>query len=104
LHKMSEQFIKKVEDFTCEKCGFQVKGGGFTNHCPECLWSKHVDIHPGDRAATCSGLMEPVAIETKNREERVTHQCIRCGYSKKNKIEKEDSYERVIEVSKKLQE
>ena len=60
---MSQKFIRKVEDFTCEKCGFGSEGNGFTNHCPECLWSKHVDKHPGDRAEECGGLMRPIGTE-----------------------------------------
>jgi Zn finger protein HypA/HybF involved in hydrogenase expression len=48
-------FKRTIEDFTCEHCGEQVTGNGFTNHCPQCLWSKHVDIDPGDRLALCGG-------------------------------------------------
>ena len=33
-------FTKKIEDFTCDHCGYNVKGKGYTNHCPKCLWSK----------------------------------------------------------------
>ncbi|WDF05905.1 RNHCP domain-containing protein [Shouchella hunanensis] len=33
--------------------------GSYRNHCPFCLYSKHQDIIPGDRASTCGGLMEP---------------------------------------------
>jgi len=53
-------FQKKKEDFICEKCGFVNVGDGYTNHCQKCLWSKHVDINPGDRAEKCQGLMEPI--------------------------------------------
>ena len=53
---MSATFIRKTEDFICEHCGREVRGNGYTNHCPYCLWSKHVDINPGDRAAGCGGL------------------------------------------------
>jgi hypothetical protein len=59
---MSTVFKKTKEDFVCEHCGKPVVGNGYTNHCPECLWSKHVDVNPGDRAATCLGLMEPVGV------------------------------------------
>ncbi|MEK7158524.1 MAG: RNHCP domain-containing protein, partial [Patescibacteria group bacterium] len=47
---MSRTFQRRVEDFTCESCGAQVTGDGYTNHCPQCLVSKHVDVYPGDRA------------------------------------------------------
>jgi hypothetical protein len=39
--------------------------GSYRNHCPACLWSKHVDVQPGDRAATCRGLMRPDRVETR---------------------------------------
>jgi hypothetical protein len=54
----SRKFQRTREDFTRERCRTFVKGGGYTNHCPECLWSKHVDVNPGDRQATCQGLKE----------------------------------------------
>jgi len=55
-----KRFQKRIEDFVCERCGAFVKGTGYTDHCPECLWSKHVDVNPGDREAECGGLMEHV--------------------------------------------
>ena len=61
-----KRFNRRIEDFTCEHCGTEVHGNGYTNHCPNCLWSKHVDINPGDRAADCGGLMEPIAVEIQN--------------------------------------
>ena len=61
-------FIRKTEDFICENCGAVVVGNGYTNHCPVCLYSKHVDRSPGDRAAGCGGLMEPVAVALKRGE------------------------------------
>ena len=62
-----KQFQRKKENFVCEHCGQEVIGNGYTNHCPSCLHSKHVDINPGDRAETCGGLMEPVDLELKTR-------------------------------------
>src|SRR3989344_2693847 len=55
-------FKKVIEDFTCEHCDTFVEGDGYTNHCPKCLWSLHVDNEPGDRANNCNGLMEPFGI------------------------------------------
>ena len=73
-------FIRKTEDFICEHCGFSIEGNGYTNHCSECLYSKHVDIDPGDRANTCGGLMKPIAIEKKGKEYIIKHKCIKCGF------------------------
>ena len=54
---MSKLFERNVEDFVCTVCGQQVEGNGYTNHCPKCLSSLHVDINPGDRASSCYGVM-----------------------------------------------
>lgn len=97
---MSTTFIKKREDFTCEHCGYAVKGTGYTNHCPQCLWSKHVDVNPGDRLATCGGMMKPMKVEGKTDEYVIVHQCEKCGYMKRNKVVPEDSYDKVLEIVK----
>jgi hypothetical protein len=87
---MSDKFIKNVEDFECEHCRSQVVGDGYTNHCPVCLWSKHVDIYPGDRANECQGLMRPKSLELIGGEYILTHQCVECGGEKRNKVSKND--------------
>jgi len=87
---MSQEFIRKIEDFTCEHCGTEVAGNGYTNHCPKCLWSKHVDIVPGDRDADCGGLMRPEIVEMEKGEFMITHKCEKCGYQKKNRASIED--------------
>ncbi len=92
-------FIKNTENFICEKCGNEVVGDGYTNHCPECLWSKHVDIYPGDRLNTCKGMMEPVGIEKKGREYNILHKCTKCGFEKTNKANKNDNFQMIIQVS-----
>jgi hypothetical protein len=95
----SKKFTRCQEDFTCEKCGFLVKGNGYTNHCPQCLWSKHVDLNPGDRQATCHGLMEPVALELKGHDYILLHRCQRCGFNKKNKVSPDDNRDVLIKLS-----
>ncbi|MES3005056.1 MAG: RNHCP domain-containing protein [Patescibacteria group bacterium] len=92
-------FIKNKEDFVCEKCGTEVAGNGYTNHCPECLWSKHVDINPGDRASICAGMMEPVRVEKKGKEYTLIHKCIKCGFEKPNKAVPEDNFQILVQVS-----
>ena len=48
-------------------------------HCPNCLWSRHLDDSPGDRAADCRSLMEPIAIAVRGDGEWViVHQCGGC--------------------------
>lgn len=91
-------FIRKTEDFICENCGTAVVGNGYTNHCPVCLYSKHVDRSPGDRAAGCGGLMEPVGAALKRGEVILTHRCLRCGHVKANKAAPEDDFGRILEI------
>ena len=83
-------FKKNIEDFFCEHCGQKATGGGYTNHCPKCLWSKHVDKDPGDRAEKCGGMMEPVKIEMEKDEFILSHKCIVCGHVKRNKAASND--------------
>jgi hypothetical protein len=97
---MPRKFQRKIEDFTCENCGARVKGNGYTNHCPVCLWSKHVDINPGDRESKCGGLMKPIDIELKKGEYVLTQQCLKCKHLRKNKAVKEDDINKIIEFSK----
>jgi rubredoxin len=99
---MVKFFQKIVEDFTCENCGAEVKGNGYTNHCPKCLVSKHVDIFPGDRLEECQGLMDPVALEMKDGEYRITHRCRVCNYEKNNHTQAEDSSDAIYALAKKL--
>lgn len=96
---MSNFFKKKTEDFKCENCGFEVKGSGYTNHCPTCLYSKHVDIFPGDRLEECKGLMKTIGVDKKDGDYILIHKCIKCGVEKRNKISKEDSFEEIIKLS-----
>lgn len=87
------------EDFTCEQCGFFVRGSGYTNHCPRCLWSKHVDVNPGDRQARCHGLMEPISVEVEAGECVILHCCISCDFKKRNKAAKDDNFEEMLKLS-----
>jgi ribosomal protein L37AE/L43A len=90
---MNKKFQRKIEDFVCENCGARVAGNGYTNHCPVCLWSKHVDINPGDRAADCQGLMQPVSVFYQKGKWRIKQQCLKCGHQFVVDSAKEDSQE-----------
>lgn len=95
-------FQRRKENFRCGQCGCDVWGNGYTNHCPRCLYSRHVDIHPGDRAAVCGGLMEPVLLEKENGGEKLTHRCLICGHMKKNKTDPEDDFEALLGLARRL--
>lgn len=74
--------------FVCARCRRRVEpltNGSYRNHCPHCLWSRHVDVVPGDRACACRGLMEPVAAQRSGRGMRVVHRCCACGAVRVNR-------------------
>ncbi len=98
---MSTNFKKVEENFKCEKCGFEVVGDGYTDHCPKCLWSKHVDVNPGDRAEECKGMMEPVDVIFDHGQYALVNRCQKCGYEKKNKMDENDDFDKAIEIAKK---
>ncbi len=91
-------FQRRTEDFICERCGATVSGSGYTNHCPRCLVSKHVDVFPGDRKAACGGLMEPAAYFIKHGEERLLHRCVVCGHEKENRVDEEDDRDVILRL------
>jgi Zn finger protein HypA/HybF involved in hydrogenase expression len=95
----TKQFSRNIEDFICEHCEAEVEGNGYTNHCPKCLWSKHVDINPGDRQAECQGLMEPISVETKRGQYVILQKCQRCGFDRRNKTISEDNFETILNIS-----
>ena len=95
-----KRFQRTEEDFVCEHCHEVVKGSGYTNHCPRCLWSKHVDVNPGDRRETCGGMIQPVSVEVKGGEYTILHRCTKCGATRRNKAAENDSIEAVIALSR----
>ncbi len=76
--------------FICALCGKNVlplTNGSYRNHCPSCLYSKHVDEKPGDRKNPCNGLMEPIGLRFNSKKGyQVVHRCTRCGEIKVNRI------------------
>jgi len=79
------------------------------NHCPFCLWSKHVDDKkPGDRKAFCQGLMEPIGLtfkKTKNKYKKdavgelmLIHRCVKCGKIEINRIAADDTTETIMDM------
>ena len=101
---LTKKFQRKKEDFVCENCDKKIKGTGYTNHCPECLWSKHVDINPGDRMAECRGMMESVGIDSKKGNYVILHKCTKCGYEKRNKTLEQDNFDKILKVAGELRD
>lgn len=95
----TKKFQRKIEDFVCAKCGTKVTGTGFTDHCPNCLWSKHVDVNPGDRQSSCGGDMEPVGFEIKDDNNIIYYQCQKCGFKHRVKAAADDNFEAILKLT-----
>ena len=84
------------DSFTCKVCGRLVvsagAGSGHRNHCPNCLYSIHLDNSPGDRESGCHGRMEPIGVWVrKNGEWAVIHRCTVCGKISSNRTAADDN-------------
>lgn len=82
--------------FKCANCGEYVSsedaGTEHRNHCPNCLYSLHLDDKPGDRAAYCGGLMQPIAVWVRHGGEwALIHRCRECGALSSNRIAADDN-------------
>ena len=86
-----------ARSFSCEHCGVEVSldapGTTHRNHCPSCLWSRHLDRNvPGDRKADCAGGMEPIAVTVRGEGRWVLiHRCTNCGRLRLNKTAGDDN-------------
>lgn len=98
---MSTKFKRTIEDFTCEHCGAKVKGDGYTDHCPKCLWGKHVDINPGDRANACGGALEPIWAQMRRNDHEIGYRCVKCGEVLRNRSHKDDDFDAIVNIVKK---
>ena len=93
-----------TETFVCKACGRTVvpdgAGSSHRNHCPYCLASKHLDVVPGDRAADCGGMMEPIAVWVrKNGEWALIHRCRICGDISSNRIAADDNPMKLMSIA-----
>jgi hypothetical protein len=86
-----------TESFKCGHCrafiGPTVSGGRHRNHCPLCLYSRHVDDRrPGDRASVCRSLMAPVGTFHRPKGEQViVHRCLGCGLERHCRVAADDN-------------
>ena len=89
------------ESFICEHCGKNVSKLEYTarDHCPYCLYSKHVDINPGDRANLCKGLLKPIDIEKFKDTYKIIYKCEKCNELHKNIIAVDDDMNEIIRIS-----
>lgn len=85
------------ENFICENCWKNIiKHAAWSarNHCPHCLYSKHLDKNfPWDRASDCHWLMTPVWIDyKKNKGNMILHRCSKCSKEILNKVAPDDNF------------
>ncbi len=97
-----KRFTHNNDEFVCEVCGAKNPPAVKTcrNHCYKCLCSKHVDINPGDRAATCHGVLNPIGIDLKGdgTMDRIVFKCKTCNQVSRNKIAEDDDRDALFEV------
>ncbi len=89
--------VEISKPFKCRNCkafiGLPLTGGRQRNHCPNCLYSLHVDGKtPGDRASDCRSLMAPAGTFVRRKGEQVLlHRCLGCGFERHNRIAADDN-------------
>ena len=98
-----KKFNELDEGFICENCHKKIEPLGYTSrdHCPYCLYSKHVDINPGDRLNKCKGLLQPIEIEKFKDTYKIIYKCMKCNSLHKNIIAKDDDINEIIKISTK---
>ena len=96
-----KKFYTKDESFICENCNRTVKKLGYSSrdHCPYCLYSKHVDINPGDRQNKCQGILIPYQIEKYKNTYKIIYKCSKCNKIHKNVIAMDDDFNEIIKLS-----
>ena len=97
-----KKFTKLDEEFICENCKQKIEKLNYTtrDHCNYCLYSKHVDINPGDRQNTCKGLLKPIGIEKFKNTYKIIYKCEKCNQIHKNIMANDDNMDLIIELSK----
>ena len=96
-----KRFHELDEEFICDNCHKKVNKLEYSSrdHCPYCLYSKHVDINPGDRNNPCKGLLKPIGIEKYKDTYKILYKCEKCKKEHKNIVAKDDNIEELIKVS-----
>ena len=91
------------ENFICENCGEKIEKLNYTarDHCNKCLYSKHVDINPGDRMNECKGLLVPIDIEKFKDTYKIIYECNKCHIKHENIIAIDDNFDEILNLMKK---
>lgn len=108
-------YFSGIDGFKCANCGLFVStdtllsGVNNRNHCPYCLWSRHLDLQKsGDRLAACKAVMQPVGLTLKKRRKKygsekdgelmLIHLCTDCGKVSINRVAADDDPGKVFEI------
>lgn len=95
--RRAERVESRDGTFRCKHCktivGAPISGGRHRNHCPLCLYSRHVDRKsPGDRSSDCRSMMPAVGLFTRRGGEQVlVHICSGCGVVRHNRVAADDN-------------
>ena len=83
------------ESFVCGHCGKDVPIGDvmIRDHCPFCLWGRHLDNIPGDRAADCGGLMRPLSFSVAGGVRWIHYECTQCSHMFRVRSHPDDTQE-----------
>ena len=112
---MKHKAFNWKDDFRCLHCGYHVSANPILsgvvnrNHCPYCLWSRHLDLlAAGDRLSVCKAPMQPLGLTVKKAHKKysragsgelmVVHACTDCGKVAINRIAADDDVEMLLEV------
>lgn len=98
-----KKFNEIDEEFICYNCNKLIEKLNYSSrdHCNYCLYSKHVDINPGDRASFCCGNLIPIEIEKYRDTYKIVYRCDSCREIRKNIVAKDDSFEKILEIMSK---
>lgn len=105
----TEQEFKCIQCHQYVSCAPLVAGVQNRNHCPACLWSRHLDwFEAGDRLSGCRAAMEPVGLTTKRSKNKyarerdgelmLIHRCTGCAKIVINRIGADDSAAAILEI------
>lgn len=98
-----KRFNEIDEEFICSNCNKKVEKLNYSSrdHCNYCLYSKHVDINPGDRSSNCLGLLIPSDVEKHKNTYKIIYRCNKCGEIKKNIMAKDDNFDKLLDIMSK---
>ncbi len=98
-----KRFNEVDQEFICDNCKKKINKLNYSSrdHCNYCLYSKHVDIFPGDRASLCKGNLIPIDIEKHKDTYKVIYKCDKCNMIRKNVVANDDSFDKILEIMSK---